>query len=506
MRQLRWSCGLSWLVLGFCSVADLAAAELAVEAASVEQAIKVLDLRTLELPAGPIPSEMRQVGSVNYESKENPKAAFEAQQKQFLNLGWKELPGTMAEAAYGSGMFQKSTFVVNVSTSDAGRPDRPGMSRVSIINFGNVPLKKLPIIKGAKALFANEATAIYTTDLQPAEAADATRKQFLDAGWEPYGMAGDAATGLMQTFKRNAIQVQANASVAPAQGGKTAIMYSSLLLSADIPAPANAADVHYVDMLKTLRFSTTDSHADIAKFYQQALAKRGWKPTTEELITGTDRFKRATGMQIFRNKAEEMMQLDLQTQKDKNLVVMKHLTATELADQEARARAAAEKLVAEREVNSKKPMPKPESDDFDAELKKALTGTPAGTPTAKGGKVAIPLPATAKKVDQTGENVLQIKLPAGQGKGGAEFIRDQLTAADWTLDNDVDLDDTSGNFTFKKGTQQITMAFVDTGVTDVTLMVIGIGAKLEGVKFDPKAKGPEAKPTTRPSKVPADPK
>lgn len=484
MRQFRWTYGLCWLALGFCVTTKLLAADPVPEAATVEQAIKVMDLRTLELPIVAKPSETRQVGSLSYETIGNPKDAFEIQQKQLLKLGWNELPGTVAEVTYGSGMFQKSSFVVYVSTSS----DKPGMSRVSITNFGNVPLTKLPLIKGTKPLFANEATAMYVSELKPAEAAAATRKLFLDAGWEPYGTAGDGTTNLMQTFKRNAVQVTANTNVAPAQDGKTVIAYSSLLLSADIPAPATAENVHYVDMLKTLRFSSTDSHADIAKFYQQALAKRGWKPTTADLITATDRFQRATGMQVFRNDAKEMMSLDLQAQQDKNLVVVKHSTAAELADIETKAREAEAKLVAEKEAKKTgKPMPKAESDDFDALLKKEL----AKTPLTKGAKVAIPLPANAKTVDQTSDNVLQIKLPAGKGKAAAEFIRDQLAAADWKLDADADLDDTSGNFTFKKGTQQITMTFVDTGVTDVTLMVIGIGAKLEPAKVDSTVKPPK---------------
>ena len=485
MRQFRWICGLCWLALGFCSTVNLLAADPVPEAATVEQAIKVLDLRTMELPLVTAkPSETRQVGSLTYEMIGNPKDAFDLQQKQLLKLGWKELPGTVTELVYGSGMFQKANFVLAVLTSSV----KPGMSQVSITNLGNVPLTKLPLIKGTKPLFANEATAMYVSELKPAEAAAATRKLFLDAGWDPYGTAGDGMTNLMQTFKRNAVQVTANANVAPAQDGKTVIAYSSLLLSADIPAPATAENVHYVDMLKTLRFSTTDSHADIAKFYQQALVKRGWKPTTVDLVTATDRFQRATGMQIFRNEAKEMMSLDLQTQPDKNLVMVKHLTAAELADIETKAREAEEKLVAEKEAKKTgKPMPKAEADDFDAQLKKEL----AKTPLAKGGKVAIPLPTNVKKVDQTGDNVLQIKLPAGKGKGAAEFIRDQLAAADWKLDADADLDDTSGNFTFKKGTQQITMTFVDTGVTDVTLMVIGIGAKLEPAKVEPTAKPPK---------------
>lgn len=342
-----------------------AGADTAKEAASVADAVKVLDLRTMPLPANAAPPATRQVGEINFEMKADPKTAFHLQQQQFVKLGWKELPGSTAEAAYGSGMFQKSNYVVSVMTSDAGRAEQPGMSRVAIINFGNVRLSKLPVIKGAKSLFASDATAMFVTDAKHADAVQTTRQLLLDSGWEPYGSSGQAPDAVVMTFKRNAVQIQAYVTAAPAQGGKTSISYSSRLLSADIPAPTDAEGLQYVDFQKTLRFASSGSYADIGKVYEQMLAKRGWKPTTKELIASLDQFKRPIASQIFRNAADEMMSLDLQTQDAKTHAVVKHLTAQELAALEQQVRDAEQRKLAEREARQAKQSKRAATNDDD---------------------------------------------------------------------------------------------------------------------------------------------
>ncbi|MBC7815945.1 MAG: hypothetical protein IAG10_03495, partial [Planctomycetaceae bacterium] len=485
-----------------------AAEDSAKVAATVEETIKVLDLRTFTLPEGAVVESSRTVGEVSYETKADPKKAFQIQQQQFVKLGWKELPGSMAEAEYGTGQFQKSNYVVSVSTTNSGKP---GVSRVSIFNMGNVRASKLPVVKGAKSLFANETSAMYSTDMKLADAIETTRKLLIDAGWEPYGEAGNTTENMQLMFKRNAIQISAFIGVAPAQGGKTSIQMSTLQLSADIPAPANAKQLNYTDMHKTLRFESSDKYDNIAKFYQQSLAKKGWKPTTENLITASDNFKRQTGMQVFRNAAKDIITLDLEPQLDHALVKVSHLTAEEYAEVERKAKEAAQKLVAEREKAAtksaaKKPMPADGTPSFEdlanQAIANALNGKDAKAAKGSKDKVGIPIPEKAKKVSQTGDNVLQIKVAAGKGQAAAEFIRDQLVAADWKVDDDADIDDTSGNVTFKKGSQQITLTFVDTKLADVNLMVIGIGAKLEPSKADPNAKPADKKPEPKPESKP----
>ncbi len=491
-----------------------AAEDSAKAAATVEDAIKVLDLRTFTLPEGAVAEGPPTVGMVNYEAKADPKKAFQFPQQQLVKLGWKELPGSMVEPTYGVGQFQKANFVVSLSTSDAGKP---GLSRVSIINMSNVRANKLPVVKGAKSQYSNETLALYSTDMKLADAIEATRKLLVDAGWEPYGQAGNATENMQLKFKRNAVEISAFIGVAPAQGGKTSIQMSAQQLSADIPAPANAKQHNYVDMHKSLRFESSDEYADIAKFYQQALGKRGWKPTTENVVTSNEGVNRKVGFQVFRNAAKEMITLDLEPQLDKTLVKVAYLTAAEVVEADRKADEQKKRLLAEKEKEKaaakstkSKPMPADGIPSFESLANEAIAnalggkGAKTAKPNAKGSKdaVSIPIPDKAKKVTQTSDNVLQIKVAAGKGQAAAEFMRDQLVAADWKVDDDADIDDTSGNVTFKKGTQQITLTYVDTGLADVMVMVIGIGAKLEPGKPDPDAKVGDKKPEPKPETTP----
>lgn len=505
------ACGLSALTGFESSFLDrqsrlFAAEDSAKAAATVEDAIKVLDLRTFTLPEGAIDDGGRTVGALTYEAKADPKKAFQFSQQQLVKLGWKELPGSMVEATYAVGQFQKANFVVSLSTSDSGKP---GLSRVSIINMSNVRANKLPVVKGAKSQYSTETMAMYVTDMKLADAIEATRKLLVDSGWEPYGQAGDGKENIQLTFKRNAVQISAFLGISPAQAGKTSIQLTAQQLSADIPAPANAKDSRYIDSDKTLRFESSDEYANIAKFYQQSLGKRGWKPTTEDVITSNEGVNRKVGAQVFRNAAKEMITLDMAPQLDQTLVKVTYLTAAEVVEADRKAEEQKKRLLAEKEkekasakTKTSKPMPTDYTPSFEALANEAISnalggkGAKSTKPTAKGGKdaVSVPVPDKAKKVTQTSDNVLQIKVAAGKGQASAEFMRDQLVAAEWKVDDDADLDDTSGNLTFKKGTQQITLSYVDTGFTDVNLMLIGIGTKLEPGKADPNVKVGEKKP------------
>src|SRR5436189_6174578 len=95
--------------------------------------------------------------------------------------------------------------------------------------------------------------------------ADACRKLWLAQGWVLYGDAGDSAV-----FKQNAILVTVTVSSAPAQGGKTMIQYSSELISADIPAPPNVENLHYVDQPPELTFETAETEDGVVYVAREA--------------------------------------------------------------------------------------------------------------------------------------------------------------------------------------------------------------------------------------------
>ncbi len=522
--------GLNGDMLGHDAVV-VAAEDLVKDAATVEEIAKIIDLKTLPIPEGAVVTGERHLGSLNYEISGDLKPALEFQRKQLVTLGWKELSGSMTEPAYCSASFQKSNFTVTVMSYAGSTPDKKS-SQVFINSIGNVNLSKLPVVKGAKSTHSTVAAAGYTTELKTAEAGDATRKLLLDSGWEPYGSQSVPPDSVVMAFKRNAIRLTVFAGAAPAQQGKVMISYSVNVMAADIPAPPNAEMVGLDDTTKTLRFESPDEYDAVAKFYQQRLAKQGWKSTTGDLVTAKDDFQRPTGVLIFRNAAKDLMTLNLERINDKTHGRMSHLTAAEVVAVEQREKAAAEKFVAENKAREEAAQTKPaakkpamkagaKSDvgfpDVDALIKDAvgdaLKDAGIGSDKAKKGAnaaakdvVSIPIPDNAKKVDQTRDNVLQIKLPAGKGQAAAELIRDQLLAAEWELDDDDKLTAKSGNLSLSKGRQKLSMSYVDTGFTDVSLMLIGFAAKLEQGKVDPNVKVPVAgsKPKSKPKADPDD--
>lgn len=122
------------------------------------------------------------------------------------------------------------------------------------------------------------------------------------------------------------------------------------MMSADIPAPADAQQVGFADSTKTLNFESAHEFKDVAAFYQQRLAKNGWKSTTPEVVEQSDRFNQPAATLMFRNSANDVLSLEMQRRDDKTVATVAHLTAMEFAAIEQKQKAAAEKFVAERKA------------------------------------------------------------------------------------------------------------------------------------------------------------
>ena len=472
------------------------------KAATVEAAAKVLDLRTLGTPEGAELQGEQHVGAMSYGTSADPTAAYKFQKQQLTKLGWKELPGAMTEAAYASGMFSKDGYSLSVSTSGSGQPEKERATFVYIMNFGNVSLKSLPVIKGATSTFVNEATAIYSVDLKVQDAADKTRKLLLDAGWQPYGY-NDVSADLKQfQVKRNAVQIGVMVNVAPAQGNKTAVMYSASLLAADIPAPDNAEQLSFTGQQKTLRFESPEDFVAVAGFYEKTLPAQGWKPSGEEMALGEDDFGRPMGTRVFTNAAGDVIDVTLEKSEDKTSAVVKHLSRQEIEATKKKLAEDQKNLLA-RNAAAKEEMQ--ESDDSEpgvdalanALIAEALGGKGKKSngkkkPGAKASdSVQIKVPE-GTKVNRTSDNVLQIKVGAGKGLKTAEFIQGHMAADGWEVEGD-DLEKDSGNLDFTKDNQSITLTYVDTGFTDVMMLLIGIGTPLDSSEAEAPAKANDSK-------------
>lgn len=379
------------------------------DAATIEEATKVLDLRTLSLPAMAEPSGDRQLSSMTYNTSEDPKAAYKFHHDQLVKAGWTELPGTSLDAAYASGTFQKSGFTLSITTTMIGE----GKTMVSLNNHGNVALSSLPVVKGAESVFANAITAIYSTKEPVEKVTAATRELLSKAGWVAYGESDLGAEQKIFNLKKNAILLNVMISVAPAQNNQTSIMMNVSLLSADLPAPADAKELQFTPMFKTLSFQTAMDYEAVGKFYQTELAKQGWKSTAPEIAESEDDFGRPQGLMVFRNKAEDMITLELKKLDEVTDVTIKHQTKEEWKEEEERAKeaiknaqAAEEEVVAAAagdEEMEESELARQIREEAEMEVEKALGDANAQIAEAlKGipGRTEKPKAASEKKADR----------------------------------------------------------------------------------------------------------
>jgi hypothetical protein len=406
--------------------------------ATVEEAAQVLDLETFPLLDGADEPGERRMASLFYQAKGEVRKAYDFQKQALVAKGWKELPDPYVTDESASGTFTKDGFVTSVSVSP-GDARKPGTVQVMIAQHGNLDLAKLPVPPDAKPLYAGPATALFVTGTSRDDAAKATRERLIAQGWQPYGTAGDSLI-----FKQNALRLNAMISTAPAQGGKTMIQYSSELMSADLPAPRDAVQVHYADSTKGLEFDARASSAELADFYRDVLGQAGWKPTTENPVkTG------AHEVLIFRNPRQDILTLEFSPVEDVLRGTLRHQSASEVAQQERRAREALVRKQAAAQPN------------------------PAAKPT-----VTLRLPAEARNV-KAAEDDIEFTLATGKAKAAVETLCAQLREAGWKEDA-ASLQGIAGAVSLsKKGTGILTIIYTDTGLMPAEIHITAFGAVIE---------------------------
>jgi tRNA(Ser,Leu) C12 N-acetylase TAN1 len=279
-------------------------------------------------------------------------------------------------------------------------------------------------------------SAAYVTAESVEKTAEALRKLLTAQGWQPYGTAGDSLI-----FKQNAVRLNARATVAPAQGGKTLIDFSTEQLSVDLPAPTDTLGLQYADSTAQLLFDTSADKADIVAFYRKALSPAGWEATTEKPFKSG--FKETL---IFRNPAEGMLTLETYTVDEKLRVVVTQQSKAELAEIEKQIKAEAERKKLARDK------PKP--------------------------KFTVTLPAQAKNVEKT-KTRLEFTVGAGKAKAAVSELRKQFTKAGWKEKDDATVEDMAGTIAFTRDNQDLSILYVDTGLMPAEITISSTGIELD---------------------------
>jgi hypothetical protein len=291
--------------------------------ATPADAARLIDLTKFPLAPGAAEPNQQTVAGLSYSAPGKVQDLFEFQRQRLTAQNWKELDGSYLSDQAASATFRRAGYSLSVSVFAAGAD---GMANVSINHHGNVSLGKLPVPQGATQLFAGPVSTSYVTETPAAETADAVRELLVAEGWEPYGAAGD-----VQYFRQKAIRLSARVLSAPAQDGKTMIDYSSVLMSAELPAPPEAEDLRYSDTPTQIFFDTSLTHQEVAEYYAKRLAEWQWKATTEKPIAVD--FKK---FQIFRNPPMDLLTLELTEVDGKSRVLLRFQTAAEISELERR--------------------------------------------------------------------------------------------------------------------------------------------------------------------------
>jgi hypothetical protein len=233
------------------------------------------------------------------------------------------------------------------------------------------------------------------------------------------------------------------------------IQYSTELISADIPAPPGVEDLRYVDEPPELTFQTAGNQDAIVDFYRKTLATTGWQSTLDHMVDVDDK-----PTMIFRNPAKDMLILAVSgVLRGKLLFSVRFQSAAEIAERDRKIKEQAPALRAAAEAKAAKEA---------AELAERN----------KVPKVAVALPADAKDVKQTKDQI-KFTVAKGKAKAAVESLRAQFRDAGWK-ENVASLERMAGTLLFsKENGQSVNITYSDTGFMPTEVSLSAMRAELE---------------------------
>lgn len=432
-------------------VLPLAAAEDIKAPASLPQALKVLDLRTLpRLKDSEKPGQIS-AAALNYDAKATIAAAFAFHLKLLEAQGWKDAdqPAARQETEqYAQATLQKQGFTLSLSIFPNGQ--KPGVVSIMLQNLGDVDTRQLPKPPDGKLLFGARATSMYVTPKKVPDVAGAVAKELQARGWRPYGPAfaqtADNPDQRSLTFMQRGTGLNVFISVAPAQGNQTSLQYSTTLLDHELPAPPDATDIAFDPQRPHLEFLTRSDAAGLRAFYEQALPPLGYKP--REVQSGTTLpFDGADG---------SLLLVERQQQGEQTRVKLVYVPP--------------EVVAAAKEPKPTKPAEKPTAPAADVGL------------TAR--QVPVPKGATELEYDADGGEIRFTS--ALEVKELADYYRKEFGQRGWKESRDFTvIEKNVGSWEFKKEQAELDFTLINLGLgggTQVKIAVKGLSWKAEGKK------------------------
>jgi len=291
-----------------------------VPVAWVHDAKQIVDLRALTLPKDAQVRGNKGAAYVAFDTSTGVEAVAPLFEPQLKTLGLKADKASSFSSAYAAIVnFNKGGFTIGLNASNAG----PGQTSASLINYGNVDLTQLPRTADASSMHQAPNTLGFVSAEPVEKVADFARAELIKDGWHAFTLPGSSTSSnsSLQTlqFIKNGVQLSAMVSKSSAQGGKTAVQYSVVMLFIDLPVHDNAQAVEFSRNANFLRYQSGESVATLAKFYTDKLTALGYNKMAVSEKTGA-----GSNTQSFAHQQEKVaMTLVLQPKGQGTLVELR---------------------------------------------------------------------------------------------------------------------------------------------------------------------------------------
>jgi hypothetical protein len=407
------------------------------QVATVADAKQVLDLEVFPAldPVGPVEAT---IALQSYRAKGDAEKIARKVDAALVKHGLTQVDGAMFTPAYCSATYGKERFHFVLTVL----PGEPGIAKVSLANLGNVDFRDLPIAKLGKEVFVQPASAIFQSQTGIAETQQACRDLLAKDGWEWFG---DTAASFY--MRKNAVRLQVACSESPREKGQTMIQVSAEQMSSALPIVSGLVRINYTEITGRLDGDSKLAPADLATRLRQALELAGWTATTQEPLK--IKFKQHF---VFRNPADEMVDLAFYPFDALSRFEMKYLTAKQVAAENERADSLAETAKARMESDKNR----------------------ANHP------IVIPIESIeGATLKDSRPQVLEFAVPAGQARAVVAKWIAKSKAGGWSVETMIDSIET-GKHALALGDKKVDITFIDPGFipAEVTIRTTS-GHKLE---------------------------
>ncbi len=376
------------------------------------------------------------LGGLTYQAKGTLKEAFDFHKQDLLGNNWREFPGGYQSEQYCSATYERDGYKISLTIFANGTE---GETSVTMVQHGNVNLASVPRTADMVPTFAGPVIAMYSGTQPLAACKEANRKLILQAGWEPYGEAGEAFF-----FRRGQNRLTVNFGTDANDPNATIAQYSVDLMSVEIPALAGAKRVQYSDYPMQLSIDIDLPLAELFAQYRDKLAPLGWTATTE------NSFK--VGFQenlIFSHPTKALLTIEAHQIDDGTRALLRVQSAADVALEQQ----AFEAAMAKRKQDA------------------AMQDKPSLVPLI----VRIPKAAQGLKLE-TSE--IKFTMEPTKGKLLAQAWQKIFEKDGWKTET-ATLEAVAGVVLMVKEKMSLTISYTDTGILPAEISLDGVGVELK---------------------------